>query len=419
MIVRGAHEEILKRSTSSDKEKEKIEAWVQSQAVDARRMVAIARKKLTQPSQNLFDDEKKLEFIGLIAFDDPIKRSVVSAITKAQNLGVEIKILTGDSPEIAGAVARRIGLIFNATEVITHKEFESYNEKEKTNAVLQNRVFARVTPEQKYEIIQILQEEGKHVAYLGDGINDAPSLAAAHVGIVVQCASDIAREAADIVLLQKSLNSIIDGIKIGRRIFHNTLNYLKITLASNFGNFYSIAIVSLFIDFLPMLPLQILLVNILSDIPMLALATDNVDPEELQIPTKYDLKTLTWFALLFGIISSLFDGIFFRTFYHASMPAILQTNWFILSIITEIFFIFSGRTNRFFLKAKRPSTRLILLSGVTILITIAFPYTILGQKIFHFYTPTLHTLGIIGLLGIGYFITCEIAKQIYYNANSG
>ena len=187
------------------------------------------------------------------------------------------------------------------------------SEEDKRKALDEYQVFARVLPEQKFEIIKILQEK-YNVGYLGDGINDAPALKVAGVSLVVANASDIAREAADIVLLKNDLNVIVEGIKEGRTIFANSSKYIKATLASNFGNFYAVAIASLIIDFLPMLPLQILLLNLLSDFPMIAIATDRVDKEELLSPKKYQVKNIIIVATIFGILKSVFEFIFFAMF---------------------------------------------------------------------------------------------------------
>lgn len=417
LIVRGAYEEIFKRATLTASEQKKISLWIAEQTKAARRIIAIAHKNLEKATTALFDEEHHLSLIGLVALEDPIKRTVFTAIGKAQQLGVEIKILTGDSPEIAGEVAHRIGLIKEREQVITPDIFNALSPDKKIICVQENAIFARVTPEQKHEIVTLLKGMGKYVGYLGDGMNDAPSLEAADVGIVVQSAADIARDASDIVLIQKSLNSILDGIRIGRKVVHNTINYLKITLASNFGNFYSIALISLFIDFLPMLPLQILLVNILSDMPMIAIATDNVDSAELAKPSTYDLKSITWFIFIFGIISSMFDGIFFKALYKVGQPPLLQTGWFIMSIATELFFIMSGRTKKFFLRARRPSTPLILLSFVALAATIAIPFTNLGIQVFHFAPPSKQTIITIVGLACSYLLVCEIVKYIYYHQN--
>jgi Mg2+-importing ATPase len=278
---------------------------------------------------------------------------------------------------------------------------------------MQYNVFARVSPEQKYLIIKLLQENHHEIGFLGEGINDAPALKIANVALVVQGASDIARDVADIVLLNSSLEVIINGIKEGREVFANTIKYIKATLASNFGNFYAIAIVSLFIDYLPMLPLQILLLNLLSDMPMISIATDTVDPDELRRPKDYNVKDLMVLATTLGLVSTIFDFIFFAVFYHTDQ-ATLQTSWFIGSILTELVFLYSIRTRFFFLRAKRASTPILFLTAIAAILTVGIPFTAFGHNIFSFTSLSLNNLIIIFAIVIGYLITTEIIKLIYY-----
>jgi Mg2+-importing ATPase len=288
------------------------------------------------------------------------------------------------------------------------------NEREK--AILQHAVFARVTPEQKYEIIQTLQRTST-VGFLGEGINDAPALKLAGVSLVVDSAADIAREAADIILLQKDLGVIIEGIQSGRVVFANSVKYLKATLASNFGNFYAIAIVSLFITFLPMLPIQILLVNLLSDFPMISIATDTVDASEVGRPRTYDLREIVLIATLLGVVSTVDDFAFFAIFVGQGAQ-VLQTSWFVGSILTELVFLFSIRTRLPFFRASRPSGYLLVLTGVAALVTILLPYTSFGQTVFHFTPPSVASLGIILGLVAAFFICVELVKLSYYRYTS-
>ena len=226
-------------------------------------------------------------------------------------------------------------------------------------------------------------------------------------------AADIAREAADIILLQKDLEVIIEGIRSGRAVFANTVKYLRATLASNFGNFYALAISSLFISFLPMLPLQILLLNLLSDFPMISIATDTVDAAELTRPKKYEIKEIVLIATLLGVVSTVFDFMFFAVFVNQGAE-ILQTNWFMGSVLTELAFLFSIRTRLPFYKASRPSPVVLTLTGFAGAMAIVLPYTSLGQTAFHFIPPTITQLGIIlGLVG-AFFVCAELVKNFYY-----
>lgn len=411
LIVRGAYEEVI-TYTQPFKEKEILEKWIEFQAHEGNRIIALAYKKLSTPPEDLEKELFNVSFAGVIAFNDPIKSSAIHAVAQAQRFGITIKMLTGDSKEIACAVAQHIGLTTTFQCAFTGAEFKQLSPAQQEQAVKDFNVFARVTPEQKYHIVSLLRTYNT-VGFLGEGINDAPALKSSHVAIVVQHASDLAKDNADIVLLKKSLNVIIEGIILGRQTFSNTTKYLVATLSSNFGNSYSVAISSLFVPFLPMLPLQILLVNLLSDFPMISIATDTVDPEELKKPTVFNLKTLTFIMIILGLISSFFDFILFARFYRQG-ALVLQTNWFIASILTELVLIFSIRTKQPFYKATAPSRALIFFSVAAFALTLIIPATTWGQKTFHFYTPLKTDYFLILFIVFVYFITTELAKLLYY-----
>ncbi|MBI4993308.1 MAG: HAD-IC family P-type ATPase [Candidatus Magasanikbacteria bacterium] len=411
MIIRGAAEIILNLSKNIT-DKTALQKWLIGEGKRGRRVIAIAAREYPVLNNYTEAEEKNLELIGLISFVDPIKSTTKSAITHAEHLGVRIKILTGDSREVAGAVAKEVNIIKSESEVITGEELMALGEEEQHLAAQKYNVFARVSPEQKYRVIELLQNKYE-VGFLGEGINDAPALKKANVGLVVNGAADIAREAADIVLLNPSLSTIIDGIRDGRSVFANTVKYLKITLISNFGNFYAIATASLMISFLPMLPVQILLLNLLSDFPMIAIALDSVDKAELRRPRAYNVHEVVMIAIFLGLVSTVFDFIFFALFFRRE-PVILQTSWFIGSVLTEIVLIYSARTRFLFLKTKAPSLVLGSLSILAILATVLIPFTAFGNAIFHFAKPTSANLIIIFSVVAGYFIVTEMIKLVYY-----
>jgi P-type Mg2+ transporter len=414
LVVRGAPEVIMHLCTNiSQEEKHHITSWIQQQGAEGKRIIALAKKEFSdEVPADLISEEKHLHFLGLISFIDPIKKSTFEAVTKAKAMGIQIKILTGDSREVAGAVAHKIGLITDPKEVITGEEFDALHSSQQHEIVHSTVVFARVSPQQKYKIIQLLQEKYE-VGFLGEGINDAPALKIANVAIVVQGATDVARESADILLLKRSLKVVVDGIKEGRAIFANTSKYIRATLSSNFGNFYTVAIASLFIDFLPLLPIQILLINLLTDFPMIAVATDNVDSEELARPRNYDIKEIALVGTLLGVVSSIFDFMFFILFYKIS-PGVLQTNWFMGSVLTELLFLFSIRTKLSIFKAKPPSFILLGLSALAFVTAIILPFIPIGQTVFSFITPTpFDLLRIIGI-ALAYFVVTEVVKVWYY-----
>ncbi|MEW6407653.1 MAG: HAD-IC family P-type ATPase [Patescibacteria group bacterium] len=411
IIVRGAPEVILDLCEIPKEEKNKFLNLAAKEGKEGKRSIAIAKKEI-ENEQILKENGEGLVFLGLITFFDPLKKSARQAISSAKKLGVKIKILTGDSREVAGAVAVRLGLIKDQNKVISGGELDKLPILKQHQVVNDWAVFSRLSPIQKYKIIKILQEKNE-VGFLGEGINDAPALKLANVAMVVQGGADIAQEASDIVLLKKNLNVIIQAIRDGREVFTNTIKYIKATLISNFGNFYAIAFASLLIAFLPMLPLQILLVNLLSDFPMIAIATDLVDERELKKPKNYNVKEVILIATILGLVSVIFDFIVFALFYQKG-AAILQTNWFIVSILTELVLIFSVRSRFIFFRGKRPSFSLSLLSIAAFLATLIIPFTLFGQEIFKFIKPQPFHLLIILLLIAVYFICTEIVKLIYY-----
>ncbi|OGI15206.1 MAG: hypothetical protein A3E38_01160 [Candidatus Moranbacteria bacterium RIFCSPHIGHO2_12_FULL_54_9] len=413
IIVRGAPEEIIRLSSNVDTYAAKnLLQWMKEKGYQGERVLAIARKPFPADRKYTLYAEQHLEFIGLIAFADQLKKTAKDTIRKAEALSVRVKVLTGDSPEVAGAVGYAAGLLKRPEDVVTGKALAAMGYEERRQTIVSHAVFARISPREKYEIIKVLQE--KHdVGFLGEGINDAPALKIADVGLVVEGASDIAREASDVVLLQKNLDTVIDGITEGRMIFANILKYLKITLTSNFGNFYSVALASLFLPFVPLLPIQILLLNLLSDFPMIAIATDTVDAEELDKPKNYQVHTVVLAAILLGGVSSLFDFMLFGAFAKVS-PGALQTAWFILSVITEVIIIFSLRTRFVFFRTRRPSVMLTILSFAALAVAMLIPLLPFGSSVFHFIRPDASFVMIIASLAVGYFIATETVKYLYY-----
>ncbi len=413
LIVKGAPEMILKLSSSFEGNltREIIEKEIKREGEEGKRILAIAFKEF-EGNDFSESDEKDLIFLGYFSFKDPLKETAREAVQLAKRLGIQIKIVTGDSREVAGAIAKEIGLIKDPQKVILGETLDSYSEGDFEKKCEEFSVFARVSPQTKYKIVKTLSLKYA-VGFLGEGVNDAPALKAAHLSIAVDKACDVAREVSDIILLKKDLKVIINGIKQGRNIFSNINKYIKCTISSNFGNFYSIAAISLFIPFLPMLPVQILLVNLLSDFPLISVASDKVDVEELKKPKLYQINKFISLIILLALVSTVFDFIFFGIF-HKVEPSLLQTLWFIESILTEIVLIFSVRTFHFFAKAKMPSIPLIIISFFTFLITILLPFTDFGKATFHFVSPPISFLLIVLSLIISYFIVSELVKLAYF-----
>lgn len=395
-IVRGAPESLLSPKTNA-----RYQSWLKSQAVFGRRCLAVVKKT-----------DKSFKLMGLLSFSDPIKKSSTQAVSLANKLGVQIKILTGDSSEVAATVAREIGLIKSENQVITGDIFCALSAPDQKTAIDKFVVFARTSPFQKNTIVDLLQTKYS-VGYLGDGINDAIALQSADVGMAVSNASQVARQAADIVLLEKDLGVLVNGIKEGRIIAANTSKYITTTMASNFGNFYAVAVSSLFIPFLPMLPLQILALNLLSDFPMISIATDNVDAADISSPTRFQVHKFIDLAMVLGTVSTVFDFLFFALYFKISEP-VLQTNWFIGSILTELVFIYSIRSRKLFFKAAPPSTSLIVLSLLAVIVTLILPFTNFGRSVFGFESPTVKYLITNLVLVSAYFISTEAVKLVYY-----
>lgn len=407
LITRGSPDEVLPLCKNVD-DPVALGEEIARQGLAGHRVIAIAVKKVREDAV-IRNEERGLTYVGLISFVDPLKESAVRAAKKAAQLGVQIKILTGDSKDVAGAVAHKLGIIHDASAVLTGAELEAMTDAERHAAVQNTHVFARMNPRQKFTVLGLLQET-QTVGFLGEGFNDAPGLKMANVGLAVEGASDIAKESADVILLNRSLDVIFDGIEEGRRTFANTIKYVKVTLASNFGNFYSVAIISLFVDFLPMLPLQMLLLNLLSDFPMLAIATDTLDREDLKQPAKYDARTIIFFTTILGIVSSAFD---FATFalYQSAGAAIMQSSWFMISVLTEIALVFSLRTNGKFWKAVRTSPTIAVMSVLAATAALILPYSRFGQEAFKFAPPDAGHL-LMGLaICVTYFAASEVVKR--------
>jgi len=417
LVIRGTVEGILQIHAQDTA----IQQWIVQQEQQARRVLAIAKRiwpKATAPTlPQIATMTENTESVGFISFTDPVKKTAPAAINQAQELGIVLKVLSGDSADVCGAVAQELGLIKDHTEVITGAEFESASATQQEQLALTKTVFARVTPKQKYDIIHYLQQHYL-VGYLGDGINDAPALKAAHVSMVVNDAAATARQAADIIMLKKNLATIIDGVQEGRKTFLNTLKYIKIATVSNFGNFYALAIGSLILDYLPMLPFQVLLENLLTDLPMVALATDSNDKKELRAFVRYNIKEILLISMVLGSVNSFFHGIMLMVF-RTTEPALLQTIWFTTSMLIDLLLIYSLRVKGFFLTSNSPSLSLVCLITCIGAIAVGLPYTAFGQNTLLFVPLQSAHLLIIAAIAITYLICSEAAKLLYYRFING
>lgn len=420
LIMKGSPEVVIpKCQFLSEAEKTTIASWIDTEESKGNRILAVATKNI--PSYNAATDDvaafdHDYETIGLIAFQDPLKNTALTTVEKAKSLGIQIKILSGDSKNVCFTIAKQLGLEVDLNNVVLGSDFEKATEEEKIFLANNRSVFARVNPEQKYEIINHLKKKYS-VGYMGDGINDAPALKIAHVSFAVNDAASVAREAAEIILLRKSLSSVILGIEEGRRTIVNTLKYTKMTNAPSFGHFYALAVASLLVNYPPMLPMQLLFLNLLTDLPMIAISTDNVSPEEVQKPLSYDMTDAAILIVLFGTIMFIADITIFLVF-HSHFPETLQTSWFITSTISEVIFIFLFRAPMLFFRAHRPSLLLTGLSLFVVLTAIILPFTSLGHNIFLFTSPRWeHAPWLIGVILFNLVIAEGVKLTYYYFKN--
>jgi Mg2+-importing ATPase len=376
-----------------------VTGWLVSEEAKGHRVLGVS-----------YDDGSGPKFGGFVSFADTLKDTTKATLAAAKELGVKVVIITGDAHIVAEAIGFESGLIASSDEVIEASTFFNLPSIEQHKRIEIIRVFARTTPEQKLALIELLKEHHT-IGFLGEGINDAPALKAAHVSIVVQSASDVARETADVVLLKSDLGVIIEGIRLGRETYANTLKYIRATLVSNFGNFYAVAVGSLFISFLPMLPKQLLLLNLLSDFPMIAIAVDHVHKSEVAKPQRYDFKSMYIIFITLGLVSTIFDFMWFALFFKSG-PEVLQTNWFIASVLTEILLLISLRSMLPIEKAGRPAGLLIWLSGIAFVTTILLPIIPVTAAFFEFTPPTMAHLGLILSIALIYVVVSEIAKRV-------
>jgi Mg2+-importing ATPase len=354
-------------------------------------------------------DEKDLALAGFLAFSDPPLADAAESIEALRRDGVRVKILTGDSELVAHHICSQVGL--NAKHIVLGEELDRISDLALAAVAEKTIVFARVSPAQKHRIILALKGRGHVVGYLGDGINDAPSLHAADVGISVATAVDVAKEAADIILLERSLRVLHQGIIEGRKAFGNVMKYLLMGTSSNFGNMFSMAAAAAFLPFLPMLPTQILLNNFLYDLAQITIPTDNVDASYIDKPRRWDIKMIRNFMICIGPISSIYD---FLTFYallkifHAS-EALFHTGWFVESLATQTLVLFVIRTagNPF---RSRPSLPLAITTVLIVLLGLLLPVSPLARVFGFTPLPAMFFLFLSGMV-ITYLFLVEIVKR--------
>lgn len=380
---------------------------------DGFRVVAVAYKEMpAQQTAYSVRDEADLVLLGYIAFLDPPRETAPAAIAALKASGVHVKILTGDNAIVARKICREVGIA--ADRVVLGAELEALPASQWDAAVEDAAVFAKVSPAQKAAIIDALQRRGHVVGFMGDGINDGPALKAADVGVSVDSAVDIAKASADIILLEKSLAVLGDGVIEGRKVFGNIVKYIKMGASSNFGNMFSVLGASVILPFLPMAPIQVLFNNLLYDFSQTAIPTDNVDDDYLVKPRRWEIRNIMKFMLMIGPISSVFDYVTYfmmlAVFHAWDKPALFQTGWFVESLLTQTLIIHVIRTAKVPLLESRASAALTTTSFVIALIGIAMPLTGLGRLLGFVRLPSLYWVGLACILA-GYVLLTHSMKM--------
>jgi Mg2+-importing ATPase len=358
------------------------------------------------------EHETGMTFVGFLVLHDPPKDRIAETVQQLRGLGVTLKVVTGDNRHVAQAIGRMVGV--DHPGVLTGEELRRMSDEALVQRVGEVSVFAEVEPNQKERILLAHKKAGDVVGYLGDGINDASALHAADVGISVDSAVDVAKEAADIVLLEKGLDVLAEGVRAGRVTFANSLKYVYIATSANFGNMFSMAGVSLILPYLPLLPKQVLLLNLLTDLPEMAIASDCVDEEWVERPRRWDIRAIREFMIMFGAVSSLFDYATFGLLLlvlHAS-PLQLRTGWFVESVVSASLIVLVIRTRRPFF-ASRPGRALAVSTFLVVVTTLALPYIPLGKLLGFDALPFSSGLALAGIVAL-YAAVAEVVKRVYY-----
>lgn len=358
-------------------------------------------------------DEDGMTFLGFLVFFDPPKVGIEDTISGLNRLGVKLKVITGDNKLVAASISSEVGL--KDEKVLTGNDLHKISDEALYRQVQNVDVFAEVEPNQKERIILALRRTGNVVGYMGDGINDASALHAADIGISVDSAVDVAKEAADIVLMEKDLTVLSEGVIEGRKTFSNTMKYVFMATSANFGNMFSMALLSIFLSFLPLLPVQVLLINLLTDFPEMTIAGDSVDPELIDRPRRWSIKFIRSFMVVFGLLSSLFDYLTFGALLfllHSSVDQ-FRTGWFMESVVSASMVVLIIRTRRPFFKSA-PSKYLLAATLAVGIATFLLPYTPLAKPFGFTPLPFYFIIIIVAIVGI-YVMAAEIAKKVFYS----
>lgn len=420
MITKGAFREVLPICTSiegADRQRKPISSFsrglterFQNLSEEGYRVIVVAYRDHSPDISLRHEDEAEMVFLGFLAFLDPPQPTAIESIQALEKSGITCKMVTGDNRFVAAKVASQLGVL-SPESLLTGADIDQLTDVALQSRVLEVDIFAEVGPNQKERVLRCIKKSNRGVAYLGDGINDAGALRAADVGISVESAVDATKEAADIVLVTKDLQILLKAVLEGRRAFGNTLKYILISTSANFGNMFSVVGASLFADFLPLLPTQILLLNVLSDLPAMSLATDKVDQEMVARPLRWNLKEISRVMVMYGCVSSMFDYMTFGfLLIMEASPAVFRTGWFLESLVSEIFVLLVIRTQRPFWRS-RVGEGLLLMSVAVGGAGILLPYTPVAPVLG--FAPVPLSYGFtIGAVIIGYVMSSEGVKVI-------
>jgi Mg2+-importing ATPase len=422
LIIKGAFHHVLEVCTRTrdgaplDATRiRQLEACYEEWSHKGIRVLAVATREIAEQPSYSRDDERDMTFMGFLTFLDQPKEGVAEAIAHLSRLGVSLKLITGDNALVACHVAGLVGL--STERVLTGHQLDELHDEALWHTAEKTDLFAEVDPNQKERIILALKKMGHVVGFLGDGVNDAPAMHAADTSLSVEQAVDVAREAADFVLLERGLDVIRRGVEEGRRTFANTLKYVLITTSANLGNMISMAAASLFLPFLPLLAGQILLNNFLSDIPAIGLADDRVDPEMVERPRRWNIQFIGRFMLVFGLVSSAFDLLTFgllRTVFQAG-PELFRTGWFVESLLTELAIALVVRTQRPAFRSQ-PGRLLLVSTLALVMVTFAIPFLPFASRVgFVPLSPLLLTT--IAAVTLAYVAATELTKGWFYHAH--
>jgi Mg2+-importing ATPase len=427
LITKGAVEEILSVCTQvlhgesvlplSSELLERIHRVTADLNEEGLRVVAVAAKEVP-PKKETYGvaDESNLTLIGYVAFLDPPKESTAPALRALAAHGIAVKVLTGDNALVTAKICREVGL--EQQGVMSGSDIEGMSDPDLAKAVEAHNVFAKLSPAHKERIVRLLKANGHVVGFMGDGINDAPALRTADIGISVDTAVDIAKEAADIILLEKSLMVLEEGVLEGRRTFANMLKYIKMTASSNFGNVFSVLVASAFLPFLPMLPMQLLVQNLLYDISQIAIPFDNVDDELLKKPQRWNPGDIGRFMLFFGPTSSIFDIITFAMMwfvFNANTMAgqtLFQSGWFVEGLLTQTLIVHMLRTSKIPFIQSRASAPLLAMTGIIMAVGVFMPMGRFADYFKMQALPLMYFPLLVAIL-LGYIVLTQAMKTFY------